>query len=454
MSAGAGKPSTIGERRRARRLAIWNGAIWALGNGLASTTLIVYLARELHSERLGLGIGLILAAPQLVGLLRVATPALIQNQSRKTFCLASFLLSAICLAGLPWLCRPGQLPSPGWSLAALVTLWCVYHLLQYLAMVALWTWLGDMARVRIRGRFFGRRERWMVAATAAATVAAGLFVWGTRHYGDDRSGWLPYAVMAALGALMMLAALVPLSLAPSLSSSLSGRDRNLVRAHRPLVAKRLPPLRNRNFLMFLLFGCWFSFFNGITQSAQDYFSMQVLGVSLLLSQTLRTGMRLGQGGVSRSLGAMADRLGNRPVMITCQCLVAAGLACLAAATPERWYWILGAWALWIAYAGLNIAMPNLLLQLAPPGKESAYVATFEGVRGVFYAASTVLGGFLVDRFRDSSLALFGGGLPFFAALFLFGAVLRGLGVLLLLPVKEPLPVGTALPARSAKTAER
>ena len=116
-------------RRRARRLAVWNAAVWSIGNGLASTTLIIYLARELHAERLGLGIGLIVAAPQIAGLLRLGAPAMIDRLgNRKRFCIGTFLLGALVLLALPWVCAPGRLPSPRWSASALVLLWCLYHL--------------------------------------------------------------------------------------------------------------------------------------------------------------------------------------------------------------------------------------------------------------------------------------------------------------------------------------
>lgn len=52
-------------RRRAIRRSYLNAILWALGNGLASTTLVVYLALELGAA--GLGISLLLAAPALVG---------------------------------------------------------------------------------------------------------------------------------------------------------------------------------------------------------------------------------------------------------------------------------------------------------------------------------------------------------------------------------------------------
>ena len=62
---------TIFQRRRARRLAVWNGAVWSIGNGLVGTTLIIYWAKELRAPWIGLGLGLISAGPQIVGLLRL-----------------------------------------------------------------------------------------------------------------------------------------------------------------------------------------------------------------------------------------------------------------------------------------------------------------------------------------------------------------------------------------------
>ncbi len=216
MPPGSDNRLPVYQRHAARRLAVWNAAIWAIGNGLASTTLVIYLARELHAERLGLGIGLLVAAPQLAGLLRLGAPALVRRVGdRKRFCLAAFLGGAVLLLALPWATAPGLLSSAGWSLAALIVLWCLYHLLQYLAMVALWSWLADVASRPVRGRFFGWRERWLVGCQAAAIVAAGGFVWGALETYPRLPPWSPYAAMASLGAAFMVAALVPLGRMPA-----------------------------------------------------------------------------------------------------------------------------------------------------------------------------------------------------------------------------------------------
>jgi MFS family permease len=426
------------QRRRARRLAVWNGAVWAIGNGLASTTLVIYLARELHAQRLGLGISLIVAAPQIAGLLRLGAPALIDRLGdRKRFCIAMFLLRAVFLLALPWVCAPGRLPSLGWSLAALIALWCLYHLLQYLGMVALWSWLADVAAAPIRGRFFGRLQRWLVAGEAAAAIAAGWFVWIVLRTYPTLPTWIPYGLMAGLGAGVMMAAVVPLLWMPSAS-----RPAPLPRAGEESPAggriRLLAPFADARFLRLLWFGCWFSFFNGVTQSAQNYYPMQVLGVSLFLSLAVQTGMRFGQLSISPRLGAVADRIGNRPVMIVSQLLVAAGLLFFAAATPEHWAWFAGAWVLWIAYAGLNVCLPNLMLKLAPEQSNTPYIAAFYAVTGLCYAASTIVGGALVDQCGTWKFPLGGGRwLGFFPYVFLFGWAARSLGALVLRLVIEP-----------------
>jgi hypothetical protein len=51
-------------------LACVNAGLWSIGNGLISTTLIVYLALEHKAS--GLAISRILAAPKFAGMLRMA----------------------------------------------------------------------------------------------------------------------------------------------------------------------------------------------------------------------------------------------------------------------------------------------------------------------------------------------------------------------------------------------
>lgn len=421
---------TVHHRRRARRLAYWNGGIWAVGNGLASTTLVVYLALDLGAEGIGVGIGLILAARHVVGLLRLGAPAMIGRLvDRKRFCLVSFLLGTLLLLALPIVAAPGRLPSAVASLWALVGLWCVYHLMQYLAMVALWSWIADLVPVEIRGRFLGRRERWMVAGEAAAMLCGGLFVWGWQDLHPTAPRWIAYVMTATLGGSLMIAALVPLALMPAMATSRTVRRGATLRSI-------LAPFSDARFLRLLLFGCWFSLSNGLTQSAQFSYPKRVLGLILFVMLAMQTGMRLGQLAVSPWLGRLADRVGNRPVMLGCLFLVAQGPLFYMVSTPDHRWWIVGAWVVWIAYAGINVCLPNLMLKLSPGESNAPYIATFYAVTGLCYAGNTILGGALFDWLGDWTGTCLGFELDYYRLIFLLGWIARSLGLLVLLLVIE------------------
>lgn len=418
------------------RLAYANGGLWAVGNGLATTTLVVYLARELGAEQIGaagLTVSFILAAPRLVGLLRIAAAAVIERfGDRKRFSLVCYFASNLVLLALPLVCAPGVLPTTTQSLTALVSLWTAYHLLEYFATVSLWSWLGDIAPLRIRGRFIGRRERWMMLGILLGMTTSGLFAYYWREQLPGRPVWVGYAIPAGLGALMMMVSLVPLARMPSIPLSVG---RRLAAPLTTLAA----PFRDRRFLRLLLFGCWFSFFNGATQAAQGILPIWVLQFHLFWMLAFQAGMRLGQSGISPTIGSLADRFGNRPIMIVAQVLVACGpLFYLAATTGSRW-WLAGAWILWIAYAGLNVTLPNLMLKLAPGGSSASYIAAYFGVTGLFYGLSTIIGGAVFDVLaaRTFMLTLGAVTLDHFQFLFVIGWVARLAGVVFLCLLIEP-----------------
>ena len=81
-------------------LANANAALWATGNGLVSTLLVIYLAADLGAK--GLAVSLILAAPRFAGLLRLGVPALMARlHARKAVCITAYVISSVVLCGVP-----------------------------------------------------------------------------------------------------------------------------------------------------------------------------------------------------------------------------------------------------------------------------------------------------------------------------------------------------------------
>jgi MFS family permease len=415
------------------RLAYWNGALWALGNGLVGSQLLTYLAMEFDVPRIGLAIGLVLAAPHLLGVFRLAAPALIGRLAgRKRFCIAAYLLSGLVLAALPAAVAPGRLPSPAASLAALVTLWCVYHLLEYFGTVALWSWLADLAPQAVRGRFFGRRERWMAFGQAAAMLAGAGLLAAWQWYRPDEPRWIGYAATAGLGAALLMAAVIPLARMPAVAA----------RQARPPAASLgalLAPWRDRRLLGLLAFQCWLSFFNGLAQSPQSFYPNEILKLGLPVMLCLSVGLRAGQWLAGPAVGRAADRAGNRPVMAVSMLLIAQGPLFYGLATPQHRWWIIGAWACWIAWVGLNIGVPNLLLKVAPRRADTPYIAAWLAAGGLCHGLSTICGGSLLDHYRDRTFDLLGAEMSYYQAVFLFVWIMQSLGVVLLVwLVREPL----------------
>jgi len=430
--------SSSTERNGAQRLACLNAFLWSIGNGLVSTMLVVYLALEYGAK--GIAISLILATPKAVGVIRLGAPYLMQGRAkRKSFCLAMLLASCGFLFALPILSAPGRF-SANWSLGLLITAWSAYHLFEYLGVVALWSWLADMAPSDERGAFFGRRERMLTLGAVLGSIASGLFAaawkqWPAWGHADpvawEPFEWLAYAIPAGIGSAVMFASIYPLYLTPDFATAEEAGPKPIVQTNR---ATPLGPL-----LLLFAFTIWFALANGVSQAAQGIYPKYVLQLSLFWVLTLSAGMRIGQTLLAAPAGRFADRYGNRPLLIGCQLLVALGLCFYLFASREAPWWIAGAWLLWIAYVGLNVGLPNLLLKLAPPLQRNWWIAGYYALSGLIFGLSAVFGGMLFDKLKTENAAMAIGSfrLDHFGLLFLAGAIARALGVCWLLPLREP-----------------
>jgi MFS family permease len=427
---------TISEHRSARTMAYANGGLWAIGNGLASTLLVIHLALDLNSESLGMGIGMILAAPSWCGVLRIFAPAIIAKVAdRRRFCIGAFLLSAISLLLLPLLASQKLVHSAHLTLWLLVLLWSFYHLFQYMGTVALWSWFADLVPLRIRGHFIGRRERWLVAGQAVAMLAGGWFHWKwSNSFFPNLPDWTGYAVTAMIGVVFFFLAVLPLRKVPRTRSAESLRRQGNLKTF-------LAPFQDARYIRLITFGCWFSLCNGISQSSNYLYPSKVLGIGLFGMLALKTLTRVGQVATSPWVGRLADRFGSRPVLLCSVLLTSQGPLFYYFASPEQWWWIIGAWVVWIGWVGINIGLPNLMLNLSPEESYSTHIATYFSFTGIAYAISTTFGGWLFDRFGQSGFSLGNWSIDFYDGIFLISWIARLLAVVgLLILIVEPASV--------------
>ena len=417
-------------RRQAIRLAYLNGGLWAIGNGLTSTSLIIYLALELGAK--GLVVSAIIAAPRLLGLSRLFTPKLLDRiGSRKKFCVATYALSSVLLLLLPVFAAPGVLPTKSLSLSALVALWGGYQLLEYFATIALWSWLRDLTPAQVRGRFLGHRDRFLTLGRVVGMLASGGFTYHWINSGPEAPKWLGYALPAGVGAIVMLLSVLPLARMAEARNRRSINDTNSTSFR--------AAFQNQALLRLAAYGVVLSLINGLTQAAQGMYPYRVLGLDFLWLMGFRSMMYLGQSASGPSAGWLADRFGNRPVLIVSQVIVASGPLFFYLASAEQ-VWILGlAFLAWIAYAGINVAQPALLLKLGPSRDAATEISIYYAFSGLAFGIGSLVGGAALDQLIAAQWFWKFGGAIFdvYDSFFLFGTIARLFSVVLLIRLIEP-----------------
>ena len=423
--------------RRSLSLAYANGAIWGVGSGLASVSLVAYFARELQAS--GTAISWILAAPSLVGLSRLLTPLWLHRvASRRRFCVGMFLASAAVLAGLPIVAAPGRLATSTHSAGALGLCWTLAQTLEYIGVVALWSWFGDLVPPAIRGRFVGRREAWLTAGLVAGGFAAALATWAWQRHcqaiGQPELLWKSYAACASFGAA--LAALATLPLARMNDVAL---DRQAPPTAKPTWLGLVTPLVDRRFRRLMLFGICYSMANGLVQSPRQIFLASVLKLELAEKRSLDAASRGLQILLMPWLGNVIDRRSNVRLLVVSWAIVSLATVFFLLVTPGVKWWIVGAYVCWVAYAGLNVALPNLMLGLSPPQATAPYAAAWFAWTQLAYSLSILAGGQLFDWVSENGrlLGLSVGETSPFRLLFIAGGMLMVAGIGLAARVPEP-----------------
>jgi len=417
------------ELRRGLRWSYVMAAVWAAGNVLAGGVLVSYLAQELGA--VGRELKWLGAAPALVGLLRLFTPALILRfGNAKRLCLSTSIASYGVLAALPvaaWSDLPDGRRQLLW---VLIVVYCVHQLLEQVATVALWTWLGDLVPRRLLGRYFGRRNVvQLIVVVGTLAVSSRVSTELTATFPDRAI--LPYAILTACGTACYFLAMIPMAMIPATAARQPRQSSTW--------SEMLAPLRQKSSRRLLAYGCWFSFFNGLTSVPQAVYPKAVLKLPFADVLWMQTAMRFGQAVLSPLIGRTSDRYGNVPILIVSQLAVGAAPLMFLwadAVNPMRLY---GAYLLWSFYAGINICLPNLTMLLAPRGGHAPHLAAYYALTSLFLTVGNFVSGDLFDWMRAANFEIAWGTwyIDTFAASFLVAFVTRTAGVLLLARVAEP-----------------
>jgi hypothetical protein len=195
-----------------------------------------------------------------------------------------------------------------------------------------------------------------------------------------------------------------------------------------------PSLRN-----LLIHGWWLALANGLTQSAFFGYLYGPLAIGLGTVSLLNNVRHAVGIPVSWATGVIADRDGNKRLMIAGVLVAGSSLFFWLRADAGQWWWLIGAYACWGAFPAVNITGRNLVLKLSPAGDNTTPMALFRQVGGMLAGLSGLVGGIWLDRLNAAGFTLELGSWRLGPYQVLFAVSLAGRlsAALWLLGVREP-----------------
>ncbi|MBW4520483.1 MAG: MFS transporter [Scytolyngbya sp. HA4215-MV1] len=421
--------------RSSLRASTLDGVFAAIFSNIAGGVLLSNFLVELDASPIE--IGLLSSIPMLVNLIQ-PLGAYLSNRtsSRHLYCLWIFtpsrLLWLALVFGIVLVDWGTMAPQLLVKLALAIVL--ISHILGALGGASWLSWLAALVPAQLRGRYFGVRSSAASLTSLICLPLAGLAV--SWYPGGSLQG---YGVVLAVG---IVAGLISLGF-QNFMVDVNPQKQHLLTdttVKQPKHQEAMSPtdeqatgiawFRDSNFLIFLLY---FASWGFATNLSNPFFNLYLLdNLSLDVSWvTLYNSLSAGATLLMlMAWGQLADRLGNRPILIL------VGLA--VAMMPLLWLGVsdrpISVW-LWLpllhvlmsgAWAAIDLCNNNIQLAIAPARHHSTYFAIAAAVTGVSGALGTTVGGF-VAQFADY------GGLP---GLFALSSMVRLVALLPLLFIHE------------------
>ncbi len=372
-------------------------------------------------------IGMLASIPQVVNLLQPFGAYLagrMQSRYKYSICIfgPSRLLWLILVPAI-WLGGSFDIAEHQLVQLTLAIIW-VTQLLESFGRASWLSWMAALVPQRLRGRYFGFRNSAVSLTNLIGVPLLGLVV--SKWPGGRLQG---YSAILVLGIVIGITSLVCQFFMTDVNPKLL-HIKHSNTAHSSPTGTIFSFLKDANFLKFLLYSGLWSFAVNVSAPFFNLYLLDDLSIDVSVVTLYNS---IGAGANLLMLvfwGKLADRVGNRPIMLVVGILVAlTPLLWLEAGTAPIFLWVWFPLLHIIAggtWAAIDLCSNNLLMGVAPLLHQSIYFAIAAAVTGVTGAMGITAGGFLATV---TNL----GGLP---AVFALSAVLRLAALLLLVFVHE------------------
>ena len=370
------------------------------------------------------GVGLLAAMPFFCLFIQPPITLLLQRR----WSLHDIMIVAFLVNALPWmltLAFPWLGPEKHAIFAAIVF---VSNLGNAVCGVAWSAAISELVPLNIRGRYFGTRNVmfgfWSLLAVLVAGQVASRF---------DDALWV-FGILFSVAACSRLIGLFFLTRMKFPAAVME------VQKQRAPLDTFTAVFRDKNFTRLLLFTGLFGFF---FNAGQPFYSMFVLkGIPLSLGDlaVLTTVQTLGLLIALRTWGALVDRFGNKPVMLTSALLwltFAAGSWLVAG--PARHghlyatYFITG-----FMLAGFqNVGQFNLMIKMVPAENRAHYLSVYFSFTNLLVALGPLTGGLVLRALPEQLGTLWGQPVTRYHVVIVGSIAMSLLTLFILRAVREP-----------------
>jgi MFS family permease len=342
-------------------------------------------------------IGLLAALPTLTNVFQLLSIWLVQKYKNRR------AISVICsiFARVP-LFVIGFLPfvfSTGTSINALLFFLFFHYFFTSISGASWNSWFKDIIPEKILGTYTSRRTRLIQILNVTLSMAVAMCI---DHIKSAFPAYelVAYEVLFVLGGIVGMLGVYFLSQAPEPKTTLE--DEKLLK----LFSK---PLKDRNFRNLLTFHSFYAFATNLALPFFVVYMMKTIGLSFACIIALGLLAKFGSILSLKFWGAFSDKYSNKTIISICAptfitCILSWTFAAMA---PNKATSILLLTFIHIisgiSAAGIDLAIANMAVKLAPKNEAIAYISARNIVVAVFSAVSPMVGGLMADFFATHQL---------------------------------------------------
>lgn len=384
------------EINRSLRMVIIDGLCSEVVVCLSSGAILVGAALLLGASNFQ--IGLLASFPTLCNLAQLLTILLIQRYPNRKL----ITVLAVFLAKMPLLLI-GLLvwTNTHVSFNMLLVFMFVHYFLSAIGGAGWNAWIKDLVPEQQLGSYFSNRTRLMQLTNIAVSLAvAALVDYYTKNDGEELAHlyglyFFAAGLIGAIGAFFLIQASEP-------KQEISGGN---------LGSLLLQPLKNTNFRQLLIFNAAWLLAINLAIPFFTVFMLQTLGLSMKVVILLAVVSQIASIAGLPLWGKLSDRYSNKsiiyltaPIYISCILLwIFVGI--YSRALPNMILLVLLHVMTGISTGGINLALTNIGLKLAPKTDAIIYITVKNMVASFFTALGPILGGLLVDYFATRELQI-------------------------------------------------